>query len=502
MDYSQEQKTIAKNTVFLYIRMIIIMIVALYTTRVVLNVLGETDYGIYNIVGSVVVSMVFVQNSLMSATQRFLSFELGLRERGDVRKVFSSSLLLHIRFLVIIVVVLETIGLWFLNNILDIPNERMIAANIVFQFSILTFCLNLIRIPYNSIIISYESMNVYAILSILEAVLRLALVIALKYLSFDKLLAYGILMFCITLVINAFYIAYCKKNYPEVNNLVFFENKETVKKMQGFLGWNLLGGVTGVATNEGPNYFMNYFLGVSVNAAMGIAKQVSGAIYQFTANFQTAFNPQIVKAYAANEKEYLFNLINKSSLLSFYLLFVFAFPIILCADTIFELWLVNVPNYTVIFCTLIIISQMISALSSPLWMLAHATGNIKSYQITLTVLGLLIIPACYFILRNGYPPYYILAFQIFLSFMTFIYRLWFAKTKVGFPMRRYFRVVVLKCMALFVVIVPFPIYLAMHTTTIMQNIFLFMFSFIISVLVIFIFGIDKDTRREIMNFIH
>lgn len=501
MNYSQEQKTIAKNTVFLYIRMIIIMAVALYTTRVVLNVLGETDYGIYNIVGSVVVSMVFIQNSLMSATQRFLSYELGLKEEGDVRKVFSSSLLLHIRFLVFIIVVLETVGLWFLNNILDIPSERMFAANIVFQFSVLTFCLNLIRIPYNSIIISYESMNVYAILSILEAVLRLAMVIALKYLFFDKLIAYGALMFGITLVINAFYIGFCKKNYPEVNNLVFSGNKETVKKMQGFLGWNLLGGVTGVATNEGPNYFMNYYLGVSVNAAMGIAKQVSGAIYQFTANFQTAFNPQIVKAYAADEKEYLFNLINKSSLLSFYLLFVFAFPIILCADFIFELWLVNVPQYAVIFCTLIIISQMIAALSSPLWMLAHATGNIKAYQITLSIISLLIIPACFFILKNGYPPYYILVFHILLSVIAFIYRLWFAKTKVGFPIRKYFREVVVKCMVLFMIIVPLPIYFAFHTATIWQNILLLISSLTISVLIIFIFGIDKETRWEIMSFI-
>jgi O-antigen/teichoic acid export membrane protein len=402
--------------------------------------------------------------------------------------------------LIFIVVILETGGLWFLNNVLDIPDERMFAANIVFQFSVLTFCLNLIRIPYNSIIISYESMNVYAILSILEAFLRLSLVVALKYLAFDKLIAYSVLMFVITLVINAFYIVYCKRNYRIVTHVSLKGNNEIVRKMQGFLGWNLLGGVTGVATNEGPNYFMNYYLGVTVNAAMGIAKQVSGALYQFTANFQTAFNPQIVKAYAADEKEYLFNLINKTSLLSFYLLFIFAFPIILCADYIFELWLINVPQYTVIFCILIILSQMISALASPLWMLAHATGNIKQYQITLSIISLIILPACFFILKLGYPPYYILAFQILLSIIVFIYRLWFAKTRVGFPIRQYLKKVVLKCTILFVIIVPIPLYITIHAETLMQNVFLFFFSFVLSVIVIFFVGLDKGSRADLITY--
>lgn len=500
-NHSGDQKRIAKNTVMLYIRMIVIMIVSLYTTRVVLNVLGETDYGIYNIVGSVVISMVFIQNSLMSATQRFLSYEMGLGEKGNVSRVFSSSMVLHVQFLIIIVILLETVGLWFLNRVLDIPSERMFAANVVYQFSILTFCLNLIRIPYNAIIISFENMNIYAVLSIVEAILRLSIVIALKFLGSDKLIIYGILSCLLTLIVNSMYILYCRKNYSSDTKLNLHGDKETVKTMRGFLGWNLLGGITGVATNEGPNYFMNYYLGVSVNAAMGIAKQVSGAIYSFSSNFQSAFNPQIVKAYAADDKEYLFSLINKTSLLSFYLLFIVAFPVVICADYIFELWLVDVPQYTVVFCILIIFSQVIAALSSPLWMVAHATGDIKIYQIIISILGLLVLPSSFVILYFGYPPYYVLAFQVVLNIIIFIYRLLFTRAKVGLSLRKYAKEVVFKCLVLTVIIVPVPFILSLFADGLWQNIGVVILSVIISSVVIYFKGLDGDSRDAVRGFI-
>lgn len=500
-NHTSDQKRIAKNTVMLYIRMIVIMIVTLYTTRVVLNVLGETDYGIYNIVGSVVVSMVFIQNSLMSATQRFLSYEMGLKDNGDVGRVFQSSLVLHFRFLFIIIVLLETVGLWFLNAVLDIPHGRMAAANVVYQCSILTFALNLIRIPYNSIIISYESMNIYAVLSIIEAFLKLSIVIALKYLGPDKLILYGILVCVITLIINSLYISYCRRNYKEETRLSFRGDKDTIKKLQGFLGWNLLGGVTGVATNEGPNYFMNYYMGVSVNAAMGIAKQVSGAVYQFASNFQSAFNPQLVKAYAAEEKDYLFNLINKTSLLSFYLLFIIAFPVIICADYIFEIWLVNVPQYTIIFCILIIVSQFIAALSGPLWMVAHATGEIKNYQINISILGLMVLPASFFILKNGYAPYYVLVFQVLLNVAIYIYRLYFVRDKIGLPIKKYIKEVVFKCALLSVCIFPIPFMMSKYAEGFLQNLFVVTVSVVISGIAIYYGGLDKETRGMVNAFI-
>ena len=500
-NHTGDQKRIAKNTVMLYIRMIVIMIVTLYTTRVVLNVLGETDYGIYNIVGSVVVSMVFIQNALMSATQRFLSYEMGLVDGGNVSRVFSSSLNLHLKFLAIIFVLLETVGLWFLNSVLNIPEDRVIAADIVYQFSILTFCSNLFRIPFNAIIISHESMNIYAVLSIIEAILKLSIVIALKYLFSDKLIAYGILVFAITLAINLMYISYCRRNYKNEAVLNIKGDKNVIKQLRGFLGWNLLGGVTSVATHEGPNYFMNYYLGVTVNAAMGIAKQVSSAVYQFTSNFQSAFNPQIVKSYASNDKEYLYNLINKTSQLSFYLLFIFAFPIILCADFIFNLWLVEVPEYTVIFCILMMLSQLLAAISSPLWMVAHATGDIKNYQIVMSIINLMVIPASFIVLRFNYPVYLILAFQVLLNILVYAYRLWFAKVKIGLPIKIYFKEVVLKCFLLTLVIIPIPILLSFWIDGFWQNIGTMALALIISALVFYLGGLDKETKTSLNSYI-
>lgn len=501
-NHAGDQKRIAKNTVMLYIRMIVIMIVTLYTTRVVLNVLGETDYGIYNIVGSVVVSMVFIQNALMSATQRFLSYEMGLAEEGDVGNVFSSSMNLHLKFLIIIIVILETIGVWFLNYVLKIPSDRLFAANVVYQFSIITFGLNLIRIPFNAIIISHESMNIYAVLSIVEAIFKLSIVIALKYLYSDKLITYGLLVFVITLLINGMYISYCRRNYKKETYINLKGDKEVIKKMRGFLGWNLLGGVTSVATHEGPNYFMNYYLGVTVNAAMGIAKQVSSAVYQFTANFQAAFNPQIVKAYASNEKEYLFNLINKTSQLSFYLLFIFALPLFLCADYIFTLWLIDVPEYTVVFCVLMVLSQLIAAISSPLWMVAHATGDIKQYQIVMSIINLMIIPVSYVVLHFKYPVYLVLAFQVFLNLLVYAYRLWFAKVRIGFPVMPYLKDVVLKCFLLALIITPLPSFLAFCAKGFWQNFGVVTMSLLLSVVVIYFKGLDFESRIAIKSYIN
>ena len=480
--------------------MILIMLVSLYTTRVVLNILGESDYGIYNIVGSVVVSMVFIQYTLISATQRFLSYELGLGDSGDVAKVFSSSLNLHLKFLAILFVIFESIGLWFLNSVLDIPSDRMFAANVVYQFTILTFCLNIIRTPYNAIIISYESMDIYAVLSIVEAILKLVVVIALKYFYNDKLIAYGVLIFAITLIINALYIAYCRKHYRVETAPNIRGDKTVIKKLRGFLGWNLLGGITGIATNEGPNFFMNYFLGVSVNAAMGVAKQVSGAIYSFASSFQSAFNPQIVKAYASNEKEYLLDLINKTSLLSFYLLFIVAFPIIICADFIFGLWLVDVPHYSIVFCLLLIASQVIAALASPLWMVAHATGDIKYYQITISILCLVIIPASYFILANHYPPYYILGFQLVLNIVIFGYRLLYVRRKIGLSLNKYIKDVIMKSVFITLCIVPIPLLLSVFASNFWQYALVIVMSFVISIVTIYFLGIDKETRLAVKSF--
>lgn len=499
-NHEGEQSRIVKNTVMLYVRMAVIMLASLYMSRVVLDVLGEQDYGIYNIVGSVVVSLTFIQNALISATQRFLSYEIGKENLEETSRVFSMSMNIHILFTAVVVIVLEIVGVWFVNNILNIPSDRMFAANVVLQFSIVTFCANMLRIPYNAVIISHESMNVYAVISIIEAFLKLALAFVLTICRFDKLIMYAALLFLITLAVNMLYILYCKKTYSSVCKYRYINDKGLFKNMTSFLGWNMFGGVSSIATSEGPNYFINIYLGVTVNAALGLAKQVSSAVYQFTSNFQSAFNPQIVKAYAQGDKDYLFDLINKTSQISFYLLFIIAFPVILCSDVIFDLWLVDVPKYAVEFCILIMVAQLISALSSPMWMVVHATGNIKKYQITLSVINLLILPIAWVILALGFSPVYIIGAQVVINILVFAYRLLYLYKRIGFDLVSYSKLVLVKSLFLMLLIIPIPIMTRIYIIGIKGVIISFALALVITCVVFYKWGIGKEYKQQLKNY--
>lgn len=448
MSHSSEQKMIAKNTIFLYIRMIVVMGVILFTSRVVLDKLGVEDYGIYNIVGSIVVAFVFVQNSLTSATQRFLSFAKGAKDR-NVSSVFSTSLIIHLLILFVVVLLLETVGLWFLDNVIKIPEERRYAANMVYQLSVLTFCFNLIRIPYNALIVSNERMSIYAYISILDVMLKLGIAYLLSVSeTFDRLLLYGVLMAGVTVVISVTYYVYCRKIFTEDCRFKFDWDRKAVTEQFMFSFWNLFGGISTIATTEVPNFFMNFFLGVKVNAAMGIAKQISHAVFNFTSNFQTAFNPQIVKAYAAGEKDYLFSLIFRTSKLSFLLIYVITVPLTICSNDVLNIWLTVVPEYSQSFSVLILISQLFAAISSPFWMAAHAIGNIKTYQIVISSFGYLVIPVSWVVLYFGYEPYWIMAFLILVNIAVLIYRVQYLKSKIEFPATHYYKEVVFKMLFL------------------------------------------------------
>lgn len=474
--------------------MAVIMLVTLYTSRVVLDVLGVDDYGIYNIVGSVVVSLSFIQSALNSATLRYISYELGKGEDGAVSRVFSMSLNIQALFLFIILALLETIGVWFLNQVLTIPPERLFAANVAYQFSVLTFCANILRVPYNAMIISFEKMSIYAILSIVEAVLRLIIVYCLLVLNEDKLISYAILVFFVALLTNAFYIVYCRKLFTGSCTYKFEKDKKLFRQMIGFSGWNLVGGITGMATHEGPNYFMNIFLGVRINAAMGIAKQVGSAIYTFTENFQTAFRPQIVKYYASDEKQKLNALIFNASKISFYLMFIIGFPVLVSMNNILDWWLVEVPKYATEFCVCMLLGYLVNAMSSPLWMLAHATGDIKKYQIVISIISLLIIPASVLILMLGMEPYWILAFQVVVNVLIFIYRLVFAKEKTGFPISKYIYCVIIPCTLLTLLIIPIPLILVLFPVNI-HWMGVSLVAFVASLLVFSLLGVPKEYRQ-------
>lgn len=435
-----DQKIILKNTIFLYLRMFIVLAVSLFTSRIVLDKLGVEDYGIYNIVGSVVIAFAFFNNAIVSSSQRFYSYTLGKGE--NCSRVFSMSTNILLIMMVVLVLVLETGGLYFFNEVIDIPEGRRDAAAIVYQLTILTFVLNFLKAPYNALIIAYEKMSIYAVFSIVEVVLKLVIVYLLVFTDSDKLILYGFLMMLVSLINTIMYILYCKIRICEVKYR-FIWDKPLMKEMLGFSVWNMVGGLCGIATNEGPNYLINIFHGVRLNAAVGLAKQVSGIVYQFSSNFQMAFNPQIVKLYAAGDKIGLSTLINRTSKLSFYLMFVISLPV-MCSQDLFELWLKEVPEFTKIFCIFYLINQLISSITSPLWMAAHAIGNIRNYQLILSFISLLALPLGWGCLALGLHPASVILSLTITSLLVLIYRVWYLGNRIGFDKTSYYKNVVLR----------------------------------------------------------
>ena len=319
MDQSANSKRIAKNTLMLYIRMFFTMIVNLYTSRVILNALGVEDYGIYNAVGGFVAMFAVISNSLSAAISRFITFELGKGDKARINKIFSTSVLIQLLIALCIVLLAVTLGTWFLNTKMVIPDDRMHAANWVFYLSILTFVVNLISVPYNACIIAHEQMKAFAYIGILEAVGRLGIAFAIMVSPIDKLVFYALLMGLLAGGIRLLYGWYCKRHFEECH-FGWVYDKELVKEIFGFAGWNFIGSASGVLKDQGVNVLLNIFSGPSVNAARAVATQVSSAVSQFSTNFMTALNPQITKSYATNEREYTFSLICKGARLSFFLL--------------------------------------------------------------------------------------------------------------------------------------------------------------------------------------
>ena len=302
-NYSIQNKKIVKNTIFLYIRSIIMMLVSLYTSRIVLQVLGVEDYGIYNLVGSVVAMFSMLSSTLSSASQRFITYALGGNDSENVRKVFSTCVTLHVVLGIIVVFLLEVLGVWFLNNQLNIPQSRLYVAHWVFQFSILTFFINVISVPYNAVIIAHEKMSAFAYISIIDGLLKLVIAVLLIWITLDKLLLYSILHAIVAISIRFIYLTYCKRHFIETRNISFHVNKHLFKEMFSFSGWNLIGNGSLILRNQGIDIILNLFFGVSVNAAKGISNQVQAAVHQFVGNFTSSINPQLTKSVAQKNYE-------------------------------------------------------------------------------------------------------------------------------------------------------------------------------------------------------
>lgn len=347
-DTSANNKRIAKNTLMLYVRMLFTMAVSLFTSRVILQTLGVEDYGIQNVVGGVVAMFSVLSGSMSSSISRFITFELGKGEPHRLKTVFSTGVNIQLGMSLLVIVVAEAVGVWFLNCKMNIPPERMVAANWVFQCSILTFVLNLLSVPYNASIIAHEKMSAFAYISVIEVTLRLIIVYMLTVSPFDRLITYSVLLMCVGALIRFIYGYYCKRHFEECT-YHFVYDKAILKSMTIFAGWNFLGNGAYMLNTQGVNILMNMYFGVAVNAARGVATQVDAALKQFVNNFTTAVNPQITKSYAQGDLKSMHKLVCRSAKFSAFLMLFFAVPIILETDTILTLWLKNPPAYASIF---------------------------------------------------------------------------------------------------------------------------------------------------------
>lgn len=452
---SDNNKRIAKNTLLLYFRMLFMMVVSLYTSRVILNALGVEDFGIYNVVGGVVAMFTVISGSLSAAISRFITYELGKGDQSKLNKIFSASVTIQLLLSLIIVILIESVGVWFLNTKMTIPVDRMAAANWVLQFSIITFVVNLISVPYNAAIIAHEKMSAFAYISILEAMGKLAIAFLIMWSPIDKLIYYAILMCAVAIIVRFTYGHYCKKHFAECT-YHFHWDKDILKQMFGFAGWNFIGASSTILRDQGGNIILNMFFGPSVNAARGIANQVNGAITGFVQNFMTALNPQITKSYAYGNYGYMMTLVFQGARLSFYMLLLLSLPVLVNTHYILVIWLKLVPEHAVLFVQLILVFAMCESISNPLITAMLATGKIRNYQIVVGGMQLLNLPISYWCLQCGCIPESILIVAICISLGCLAARLFMLRNMIGLSIVLYVKDVILNILVVAAISVIIP----------------------------------------------
>lgn len=493
-------KRIAKNTLFLYFRTFLVMLVTLYMSRVVLHALGEADYGIYNLVGGIVVFFSFMNTAMSAAVQRYLNFHLGRGEEQEAGRVFGMSLVTHLMLTAGVLVLGETVGLWFVQTQLNIPPERSTAVFWVYQTSLLCCCVNIVRIPYNAAIIAYERMDFYAYVGIAEVVLKLGVAFLLLAIPLDALEVYSFLILSVGVAVFLIYKTYCNRSF-DTTRARWFWDRELFAKLFSFSGWSLAGCVANTSVSQGFSIFLNLFYGVAANAALGLSHQIQSALVAFISSFQTAFSPQIVKTYAANEREAFVDLVSRSSRLSYCLVFVFAMPLMACIDPLLRLWLVDVPAYTASFSVIYIVYCMADALSGPLWVSIGATGHIKRYQVEVSALILLNLPLAYLVLRLGGSPVLALGIRAGINVLAYFYRIAFLAKRMAFPGMRYMRETMLPVTLMTLVSVPLLVYMRQFATGLVQSAGVFAALLAVNLLLVAAIGLRKRERELIAGYI-
>ena len=490
---SVNNKRIAKNTLYLYLRMLLVMGISLYTVRAILDILGVVDYGIYNVVGGVVTMFAFMNKTLSTSSQRYFSVALAKDDHEDLKRVFSLNLTVFLLLGVIVFVLLETVGLWFVNNKMTIPDDRMFAANVVYQLSIISMLFHIVMIPYMAMVIAQEKMNIFAIIGVAEALMKVAIVFLLMISPIDKLIFYGILMLLMTLGNLLWYVIYCLRHYPE-SRFHWYWNKQEAVELLGFSGWHFLGTFSVTCRSQGINILLNLFFNPAVNAARAVAYQIYGAVQQLVTNFFTAVKPQIYKSYASEQYEDLYMLINRSTLICAFLTSLVVFPVVANTDFILGLWLKEVPEYAVIFTQLVLINGLVDSVDGPTIASALATGRIRRYMLIVSSIILINIPVSYLALLLGGKPWVTMCISIGLSFVAVVVRGYLLKGMIGFPFNRYlfliFKIIIVSFILL--LICRFVIYGAA------QSILQFILWSIVIILIILLFYtiiLSKNDRR-------
>lgn len=494
-------KKIAKNTLLLYVRMLLILGVSLYTSRVILEILGVDDFGIYNLIAGFVTFLAFISNSLVSAMQRFYNVALGEKDTKRYQEVFSMSINILVIFSLLILILGETLGLWFVYNHLNIPSNRFEAAIWVYHISLLTFIANTLRTPYHASIIAHERMSFYAYISLFEVFLRLGLIFLLTIIPGDHLVVYSITYLAVILLVNIIYILYCKNSFS-VCKYKFKKDRNIFKELLSFSSWTLLGQASVVVKNQGEAILINRFFSVAANAAMGVAVQVAGALEMFVSNFQTAFKPQLIQTYAAKDFETHYSLLYKSSKYSYFLLLIMFIPLVSNIDFILNLWLVDVPLYTNYFIVYILISYLFNALSNPLMVSIFASGKIREYQIlfvTFFLAGLILI---YFVLKLGAEPYSVSVVAIVIQVLLLFSRLYYAKKYIKISYTRFTKEVIIPSLLVtifsFITMIPNCLNVADNILDLIISVLID--SIFVGVLVL-LMGLSQTERKQVINLI-
>lgn len=437
MQQTNNQK-LAKNTVFLYIRMIVVMLITFFTTRILLSTLGIEDFGIYNVVCGFVTMFSFLNTSMANGVQRFYSFAIGKNDPQSISKIFTLAAIIQLIIAIIIIVIVETVGIWYLYNKMNISANRVFAAFWVFQNALLSLFFVILTVPYNGAVMAYEKMNFYAIVSIIDAILKLVVVFILPYCGIDKLICYGLLISVISILDFLFNFFYCKRHFPQIK-FVRHIDRDLLPSMISFSGWNIFGSLAHMGKIQGVNLVLNAFWGTVVNTAFGISAQISNAVSSLTAGFVTALRPQMIKSFAAGDLDYTMKLLYSASKLTFFLVLIIAVPIFEEISSILDFWLGvgKYPEMTIVFCKLTILTVLFDSFATPLSIIVHASGKMRTFQIVCSLVIISVVPLSYIVAKLWNDAAIVISIGLFTTILAQLVRLLLIKNIIKFSILSY-----------------------------------------------------------------